>query len=163
MQPLLVSVVAPRAMAAILFLAGAACAARGGAAAAAEADVTARAMAVLNENCVACHVPAKHKGDLVLTSRETALKGGKDGPALVPGKAAESRLLKLVAPGGDPHMPPKGQLAAEDVAALRAWVEAGAAWDEAALTNASPARDRIRYWKPAGRSTIPAGSAIRSP
>jgi WD40 repeat protein/mono/diheme cytochrome c family protein len=135
-------VVAPRATAAILFLAAvAACAARGGAAAAAEADVTASEMAVLNENCVACHVPAKHKGDLVLTSRETALKGGKDGPALVPGKAAESRLLKLVAPGGDPHMPPKGQLAAEDVAALRAWVEAGAAWDEAALTNASPARE----------------------
>ena len=35
------------------------------------------------------------KGNLVLDSKEGLLKGGTSGPALVPGKPAESRLLKV--------------------------------------------------------------------
>jgi mono/diheme cytochrome c family protein len=96
----------------------------------ADAGTTTRAMQVLADNCLACHAPAKHKGELVLSTRELALKGGKHGPAVVPGKAAESRLIAALAPAAEPHMPPKGQLSDDDVAALRAWVDGGAAWDE---------------------------------
>ena len=120
----------------------------------AEPDLTARAMGVLNENCIACHSPAKHKGDLVLSSLASATRGGKNGPAVVPGKPDESQLLKLILPGADPHMPPKGQLAPEDIAALNAWVAAGAAWDEAALTNAVAGRDVAPKPLPAGYGPV---------
>jgi WD40 repeat protein len=92
------------------------------------------AMQVLRDQCIACHNPEKHKGSLILTSRAAALKGNDDGPVLVPGKSAESRLTAALQPDADPHMPPKKQLPAEQIAILREWIDAGAAWDEATLT-----------------------------
>jgi mono/diheme cytochrome c family protein len=83
---------------------------------------TAQAMAVLRDNCVGCHNPEKKKGKLLLTSRADALRGNEDGPALAPGKPDESLLLKVLAAGADPHMPPKKQLSDADVAALRGWI-----------------------------------------
>jgi len=96
-----------------------------------------QASQILAENCLACHSPAKHKGELVLSSRDSALKGGKNGPALVPGKAADSLLARALAPGAEPHMPPKGQLSDADIATVRAWVDSGAAWDDAVFAAAS--------------------------
>jgi WD40 repeat protein len=102
-------------------------------------DQVSRAMTILKENCLACHNPQKKKGGLVLASRETALKGGENGAVLVPGKAKESRLAAAVLPEADPHMPPKGQLTPDEIAALRAWIDAGAQWDEKVLLAAKPA------------------------
>src|SRR4051794_40928547 len=51
---------------------------------------------VLVERCVKCHGPAKPSGGLRLDSREALLKGGDSGPAVLPGRPAESRLLKAV-------------------------------------------------------------------
>src|SRR4051794_22159972 len=76
------------------------------------------AMQLLRDNCIACHNPEKHKGGLILTSRASALKGNDNGPAFVPGKSAESRLIEALSPDADPHMPPKKQLPAEQIAAL---------------------------------------------
>jgi hypothetical protein len=98
------------------------------------ADVSSRAMALIKENCLACHNPEKKKGKLVLTSREAALAGGENGPALVPGNASQSHLAAAILAEADPHMPPKGQLSAGEIATLRAWIDAGATWDQAALT-----------------------------
>lgn len=94
-------------------------------------------MLVLRDNCLSCHNPEKKKGKLLLTSRADALRGNESGPALVPGKPDDSLMVKALAPDADPHMPPKKQLSAGDVAALRAWVEAGAPWDESVLNAAS--------------------------
>ena len=50
---------------------------------------------VLVQKCYGCHnskMPAP-KGSLVLDTKEGLLKGGVSGPALVPGKPAESRLI----------------------------------------------------------------------
>jgi WD40 repeat protein/mono/diheme cytochrome c family protein len=100
------------------------------------------AMQLLRDNCIACHNPEKHKGGLILTSRASALKGNGDGPAFVPGKAAESRLIEALSPDADPHMPPKKQLPAEQIAALREWIDGGASWDETFLTQAPAATTR---------------------
>jgi mono/diheme cytochrome c family protein len=97
------------------------------------ADHTAKAMALLRANCLSCHDTEKEKGGLVLSTRDAALKGGDNGPALAPGKAAESLLVKVLAADADPHMPPKKQLLDRQIATLRAWVDAGAAWDEKVL------------------------------
>ena len=94
---------------------------------------TAQAMAILRDNCVSCHGMGKTKGGLSLMTREQALKGGDEGPALSASKPSESRLLQLLEPGADPHMPPKKQLDATLIAQLKSWVKTGAPWDVAAL------------------------------
>src|SRR6476620_3625857 len=96
---------------------------------------------VLIENCYKCH-SAEHKtekGGLWLDSREAMLKGGESGPAVVPGKPADSLLLAAVRQVGDaPKMPPKGpKLAAAVVADFEAWIAAGAPVPAASKTAGS--------------------------
>ena len=81
-----------------------------------------RAQAVFDKNCVKCHGPLEHKSGLELDTIESALRGNGDGPVIVPGKPGESKLIAALSPEADPHMPPKKQLPAEDIVALRAWV-----------------------------------------
>ena len=52
--------------------------------------------AILSEHCLSCHGAAQMSG-LDLSRRDTLLKGGSRGPALVPGKAEESLLFQAVA------------------------------------------------------------------
>lgn len=86
---------------------------------------------ILQENCVRCHTPAKRKGDLLMDSRESLVKGGDTGAAIVSGKSGESYLIETLFPDHDSHMPPKGQLEPPEIAALEEWIDAGAPWDEA--------------------------------
>ena len=90
------------------------------------------ARAVLEKRCLACHGQARTSG-LDLRSLESAQKGGKRGPAIVPGRAAESLLLRAVQRDGDLKMPPGAPLPAEEVAALRAWIDSGAPWPKTAI------------------------------
>src|SRR4051794_20525240 len=67
---------------------------------------------VLVEHCYKCHSGAagKQKGGLVLDSRAGLRKGGETGPAVVPGKPAESLLVKAVCYTEESlRMPPKGK------------------------------------------------------
>ena len=48
--------------------------------------------AILNDQCVKCHGGDKTNGGLDLTTRELLLKGGANGPAIVPYQSKESRL-----------------------------------------------------------------------
>lgn len=65
---------------------------------------------------------------LKIASREALLKGGSRGPAVVPGKAAESLLYKAVAHIGELSMPPGGALKPAEVEALKDWIDDGATW-----------------------------------
>ncbi|MBS1825540.1 MAG: PSD1 domain-containing protein [Acidobacteria bacterium] len=78
---------------------------------------------VLAERCAKCHNAKAKMSDLDVTSRATAVKGGKQGAAIVPGKAAESRLWQYVSEG---KMPPGQKLDETSLAAIRHWIEAGA-------------------------------------
>src|SRR6187397_2908310 len=88
----------------------------------ADAPKPAQVMGLLKSNCISCHNAEKHKGGLSLESREAALKGGENGAAFVPGKAEKSALITSLAEDGDPHMPPKKQLADKYVDVLKSWV-----------------------------------------
>src|SRR5689334_9366799 len=44
---------------------------------------------VLKASCYQCHGPERHEAGLRLDSRAALLKGGANGPAIVPGRAAE--------------------------------------------------------------------------
>jgi hypothetical protein len=88
---------------------------------------------ILSNKCFKCHGPDLKKGGLDLQTRATALKPLKsDGYAIVPGKSEDSRLLEKVLEK-DParRMPPKGDpLTPEQVAALKAWIDQGAKYEE---------------------------------
>ncbi len=85
---------------------------------------------ILKANCVSCHGPDKAKAKLRVDSLEAMLKGGESGPGLIPGKAAESLVLKRIhlAETEDDHMPPTGktQPSPTDVALLEWWIDQGA-------------------------------------
>lgn len=86
---------------------------------------------ILEKSCLQCHGHGRAKGGFRIDSRETMLAGGDSGPAIVPGKSAESLLIELVM-GFDPdsQMPKKGsKLTREQIALLRAWIDQGAPWD----------------------------------
>ncbi len=89
-----------------------------------------QARPILIEKCLACHGPERQRGGLNLNQRATALAGGDSGPALVPGKPLDSLIYQKVAAG---KMPPDNPLSPAQVAALKAWIEAGAPYPVAEL------------------------------
>lgn len=96
----------------------------------------ARIVPILERSCVSCHNPKKEKGGLLLDTYEHLMKGGDDGPAVVPWRADKSELLRrvLLPRDDDDFMPSNGKnvLAPEEVRTLRAWIAAGASADEPA-------------------------------
>jgi len=87
---------------------------------------------VLIASCFECHsaeakAKGKLKGGLFLDTRAALLTGGDEGPALVPGKADESLLIKAMRwSREDLHMPPKSKLPPEVIADFEKWVAMGA-------------------------------------
>src|SRR6185503_8440330 len=97
---------------------------------------------VLVENCQKCHGPAKQWNGLRLDSREALLRGGDSGPAIVPGKPDESRLIRAVRHTDDEfQMPPDSKLKDRQIADLVRWVEMGAPLPAVASESGRPHRD----------------------
>ncbi|MEE2887486.1 MAG: PSD1 and planctomycete cytochrome C domain-containing protein [Planctomycetota bacterium] len=94
---------------------------------------------LLATRCYKCHGPDKQESNLRLDHISFLLKGGERGPALQPGKPEASRILSAVGyQDEDLKMPPKGRLLAGDIATLRQWVAAGAAWPNEPVPTAAP-------------------------
>src|SRR5437868_2656714 len=98
-------------------------------------DFTKDVKPILENYCVRCHGDPKGtekpKGKLSLTTRENAIKGGENGPAITPGDPAKSPLytLTILPPEDDNVMPPKGEkLKKEQTETLKRWIEEGAEW-----------------------------------
>ncbi len=87
---------------------------------------------LLEARCVECHRGPKAKGGLRLDAAALAREGGDSGPALIPGKGAESEMIRrITSHDGDEVMPPKGErLSAEETALLSRWIDEGAVWPE---------------------------------
>jgi mono/diheme cytochrome c family protein len=97
---------------------------------------------LLQVACARCHARGNDKGGFRFDTRDLLLKGGDNGPAIVPGKSDESLLISLVA-GLDPEMvmPQKGsRLTDAQIGLLRAWIDAGAPWPEGATFAKAPPR-----------------------
>jgi hypothetical protein len=79
---------------------------------------------VLDRYCFKCHAGVRQKSGLDLRSLDTILRGGETGPAVIPGKPEESRLLSFLASDADPHMPPEGkkQVTTAEIEILRLWI-----------------------------------------
>lgn len=83
---------------------------------------------VLKKYCAGCHNDADHEGKFSLESFASLQKGTEKGPAVLPGDAASSRLIRLVTGAAEPKMPPEGEAAPSEaeINTLRAWIDAGA-------------------------------------
>jgi len=95
---------------------------------------------LLDSRCISCHGSDKVKGALRLDSRAATLKGGDNGPAVMPGKPSDSLLLQAVMhTKPDLEMPPKEKLTTNDIAVLRRWIADGAPWPAAPTNEISAA------------------------
>lgn len=82
---------------------------------------------IFADHCYGCHSADVKMGGLDLHTPEGILKGGQDGKVIVPGKSAESRLFLMISGKLAPQMPMAGpKLTSEDIAAIGAWIDAGA-------------------------------------
>jgi hypothetical protein len=83
---------------------------------------------VLVESCLKCHGETKANGKLRLDSKAAVLKGGFSGPALVPGKAKDSLLIKAIRhEDPDLKMPTKGRKLSDAIIAdFEKWINLGA-------------------------------------
>jgi mono/diheme cytochrome c family protein len=89
--------------------------------------------AIFFKHCLDCHAAQDPEAKLVLESFETLMKGGEAGAVLVSGKSADSLLVKMIEgrverEGKKKIMPPgkRKKLDPEEIAAIKAWIDAGA-------------------------------------
>jgi hypothetical protein len=88
---------------------------------------------LLRRRCVECHGAAKAEGGLRLDERAAALAESSSDRTIMPGDSAASELIRRVSlpRTDDDAMPPLGQgLSPREIAILRQWIDAGAAWPE---------------------------------
>jgi hypothetical protein len=111
---------------------------------------------ILVSRCFECHGEKKQEGGLRLDSRAGVFKGSESGPAIVPGKPEESRLVEVIGYQDPIRMPPKQKLADEEIATLTEWIKTGAPFPQsgaaigpvlgAAATPAGIAQARATHW-----------------
>ena len=95
---------------------------------------------IMERSCWNCHGEAAQLSNLDLRTRDGALAGGTRGPAIVPGRADESRLYRQLAGLEQPAMPMDGStLTDAEIAAVRTWIDDGAHWDTGGATSAADA------------------------
>jgi ParB-like chromosome segregation protein Spo0J len=85
---------------------------------------------VFVENCYICHSEHhKEAGGLRVDDFRAITNAGKNGPAVVPGDAEASLLIKRVSHVDDSKiMPPDHRLSEQQIADLKSWINRGAAW-----------------------------------
>lgn len=76
---------------------------------------------ILQAKCAMCHNATLATKGLSFDSYEDALRGGSDGPVIVPGDGSGSGIIILQSAGGHP-----GQLSPEELTVIKNWIDAGA-------------------------------------
>jgi hypothetical protein len=103
---------------------------------AADVDFARDVQPILSDNCFHCHGPdaGKRKGGLRFDTKEGAFREKAGRAVIVPGKPAESELVRRVSSTDpDEQMPPPDsnrKLTAKQIETLTRWVEQGAKWGQ---------------------------------
>lgn len=122
---------------------------------------------ILASRCYECHGEKKQKAELRWDVKSIALKGGDHGAPITPGKSAESLLIQLVAglKGANMRMPAKGDpLTPEQIGILRAWIDQGAVWPDAASVKVAEKKEHWAFKAPVRPAVPPLKDAfIRNP
>ncbi len=127
---------------------------------------------VLVAECYECHDAKKQKGDLRLDYRDGLLKGGEEGPSIVPGEAKKSILLQSMDHSHETLQMPKKRtkLDAQIIADFAEWINRGAPdpRTKAPEDSITPAwsdllQVRRNWWsfQPITSPAVPAGKSAR--
>lgn len=104
---------------------------------------------ILRNSCVACHDADLASGGLRLDTYQGLMKGGAHGAAIVPGKSSKSRMMLMIEGKIKPEMPMGGgPLMADEIAAIKAWIDGGAKGPETKANDRGPARPVVPEIKP---------------
>ena len=123
---------------------------------------------ILNLKCLLCHGRRHQKGGLDIRTRESLLRGGVSGPAIVPGKPEESLLIKRIM---NEEMPPQEHQArlsyrpitSAELEQLSSWISSGAPFDKEIPLSVDSANDPLvtkedrKHWsfQPPKKPSIP--------
>jgi mono/diheme cytochrome c family protein len=86
---------------------------------------------IFSTHCLKCHGPEKQKSGYRLDQKAVALRGGDSGDAaiVISNSFASAIVQRITTTNEDEMMPPKGErLSSNEVATIRAWIDAGASW-----------------------------------
>src|ERR1043166_4460272 len=115
--------------------------------------------AIFSKHCLECHEAKDPEANLVLEGFEGLMKGSENGAVIVPGKSAESLLVRMIEgvekDGKKKIMPPgkRKKLEPEEIALIKGWIDAGAK---------PPAENKIRELVvPKIQPKVPARKAIQ--
>ncbi len=124
---------------------------------------------IVAANCLGCHGAAVRMSGLDLRTRESMLKGGKSGAALVPGDPMKSKIYRHAAGIDQPRMPPDKKLQDWQLTVVSRWIGTGAPLDKpveaadtrkamAAMEEKPISEEERQFWsfRPIGRPAPPA-------
>ncbi|MEK6235008.1 MAG: SUMF1/EgtB/PvdO family nonheme iron enzyme, partial [Planctomycetales bacterium] len=106
---------------------------------------------IIESTCLNCHNEKNAEGELRLDSLAAAIRGGENGPAIVPGQPSKSPFYAtLVLPRDDDAiMPPEGlPLAKSQADLIKTWIAEGAAWPVAIKLKTQPRIDFVKHVQP---------------
>ena len=94
----------------------------------ADVDYLAQVKPILIKHCASCHGAEKPRDGLRLDTAAAALKGGKSGPVIVPGRSEESELIASVRGEGSSDRMPLNRppLKPAEIDVLARWIDQGA-------------------------------------
>jgi hypothetical protein len=130
----------------------------------AEAHFEAKIRPVLVDTCFRCHGGNKVSHGLRVDSREALLKGGENGPAIVPGAPEKSLIIQVLRHAHETiKMPPGKRLPDDVIADFTAWVRQGAVWPKSAAGPIRPFESQ-KHWafQPVGSVMPPTESSAWS-
>lgn len=89
---------------------------------------------IFRKHCYGCHAATVKMGSLDIETHEGVMRGGNQGPIVMPGKASESRLYLTLTGALEPFMPMGGQrLGTAELDVVKRWIDAGARPDPGGL------------------------------
>ena len=116
---------------------------------------------ILQKHCLSCHNDDERKGEFSLQTAESALADGY----IEAGDADTSYLMEVITPVDDKAQMPKkaDPLSAEDIAAIKTWIDAGAKWPADFRLSEAQVAD-LDWWslRPLERPELPSSWHTRS-
>jgi len=84
---------------------------------------------LLRAQCWTCHSGPNPASGFSLESRDRMNAGGRHGASILPGKGAQSTLVRYMTGELKPKMPPNGAIDLETISVVRRWIDEGARVD----------------------------------
>ncbi len=94
-----------------------------------EVDYVKQIKPILAARCYSCHSALRKKSGLRVDTAALLVAGGDAGPAIVPGKSADSYLVSMLTGESGSRMPPEDEGAAltpDEIALFKKWIDEGA-------------------------------------